>query len=100
MIRLAVCIMLAVLAATVAFAHGDWYASFPECCSGHDCRAANDGEVVEAPDGYRVVPSGEVYPYRHRKVRPSPDGKVHRCLKVPSDIRSETLCLFVVGGGV
>lgn len=68
-----------------------WYPS--ECCSGTDCREAQDGEVVPVPGGWKIVPTGEFFP--HNKVRWSPDGRIHRCLRNPSDIKSETLCVFV-----
>jgi hypothetical protein len=89
--------LFALLYATKAPAHGDWYSDFPQCCSGHDCRAAERDEIVMAPGGWRVVPTGEFY--AQAKVRMSPDGKFHRCLRVPTDITSPTICLFVPDSG-
>ncbi len=87
---------LAVLLYACTRAEGhEWYPF--ECCSGKDCRAAQEGEVVPAPGGWRVVPSGEHY--AQAKVRMSPDGRFHRCLRVPSDIKSPTICLFVPDSG-
>lgn len=44
-------------------------------------------------------PTGEVIPFRDRRVWPTHDGRMHRCLRRPSDPASETLCVIVEGGG-
>lgn len=67
------------------------------CCSGIDCRIAADDEIVETKGGWKVVPTGEFY--RYDQAPPSPDGKFHRCLKVPTDVASPTICIFVPPGG-
>ena len=94
-------VLAAILLASAALAHDapmGW--AYPmACCSGADCREADPGEIVEAPGGWRVVPTGEVLGYHDPKVRQSPDGHWHRCLRNPRDVRSETLCVFVVVGG-
>lgn len=87
-------IFFALFLSTAVMAH-EWYP--PECCSGNDCRLARQDEIVEAPGGWRVVPTGEFFTYK--AARPSPDGKFHRCLQVPVDIKSKTLCIFVPVGG-
>lgn len=66
----------------------DW-----SCCSDHDCRPADDGEVVQEGDGWRVVPTGETFDIFH--VQFAPDGRYHRCTVIPNDRGSETRCLYV-----
>lgn len=56
-----------------ASAH-QWYPA--ECCSGQDCREAEKGEILSAPDGYLIM--GRWF-RPHAAVRPSPDGKFHLC---------------------
>ena len=72
-----------------AAAH-DFYAR--ECCTGHDCRLAAPGEVLSTPNGWRVVPTGEVFP--QWATRRSPDGRIHRCTK-DADPTAMTICLYV-----
>lgn len=66
--------IVAGLIAGAALAH-EFYDS--ECCSGSDCQAAKDGEVVQSPGGWLIIPLGIVVPYD--KTRTSPDGKFHYC---------------------
>lgn len=87
-------ILAACLVAVPAVAH-DWYPL--DCCHDNDCRVALPGEVEETVGGWRVVPSDERFTFR--QARYSPDGKYHRCLKDPKDVRSKTLCLFVPSQG-
>lgn len=64
------------------------------CCSDRDCREIPDDWIVEGPDGYRIVITGEVIPLTSHKVRLSPDGVFHWCSISGSDDGS-TICLFV-----
>lgn len=67
------------------------------CCHDHDCRPAEPGEIVEEANGtYLVVPSGERF--SSAEVKPSPDGRYHRCLTDKSNIRSRTRCILVPAG--
>lgn len=75
--------------ATPASAH-DWYPA--ECCAGRDCRPADPGEVVVEKDGVRIVPTGETIPWS--RVRPSPDGRVHRC-SARGKVDGRTICVFL-----
>lgn len=88
-------IIAGLLAAGTAAAH-DGYP--PECCSDHDCRPAAPDEVEVQADGrYRVVPTNEVF--ARWQVRPSFDGRFHRCLYDRSNARSRTFCLLVPAHG-
>ena len=83
---LAILLMIVPLEAS---AH-DFYAR--ECCSGHDCRVAADGEVVPDQGGWRIKPTGELFPTW--ATRHSPDGRIHRCTK-DADPGNITICLYV-----
>lgn len=65
------------------------------CCSDYDCREVADADVLERPGGYVIRMTGEVIPMTSRKIRHSPDGKVHWCCdpKRPKDCK--TICLFM-----
>lgn len=83
--------LVALGAAQAAFSHDGYPA---DCCSGQDCRPALSGEVEHLPDGrFLVVPTGETF--ARWQVRPSFDGRYHRCLYDPSNRRSRTFCLLV-----
>jgi hypothetical protein len=85
--------MLGLLAAGPAGAH-EFYAR--ECCSDHDCRPAESGEVVAEPGGWRILPTGEYIP--QWATRRAPDGRIHRCTK-DGDPHALTICLYVPDPG-
>lgn len=69
--------------------------SYPlACCSSFDCREVPDEAILEGPEGYVIVATGEVIAMTDRKVRPSPDGVFHWC-SVGGRPDSNTICLFV-----
>lgn len=73
--------------------------SYPwACCSGQDCRQASSGaggEVRETAAGYLIAATGEVVPYRDRRIRLSPDGAFHWCAHKAGIDAGRTICLFV-----
>jgi hypothetical protein len=87
--RVVVLALISCCLAGGASAH-DFYAR--ECCSGHDCRPADPGEVVAAPNGWRVVPTGEFIP--RWATKRAPDGRIHRCTR-EGDPAAMTICLYV-----
>ena len=70
-----------------------------ECCSGHDCRPAPKGSIVEKPDGWRMTSSGVTVPYDSPKVRVSPDGADHECCAAANFDNCRPLCLFIAPRG-
>lgn len=90
-------LFLALIAAANAHQAASGFQYPKECCSGRDCREALEDEVKLTREGAVVVPTGEVFRYEH--LRYSPDGKIHRCLGDPKNIKSRTLCLFISPGG-
>jgi hypothetical protein len=75
------------------------------CCSNYDCRQVTGtggpagGEVREGPDGYVIAGTGEVVPYRDKRVRRSPDGEFHWCAHQAGADAGRTICLFVPDRG-
>lgn len=69
--------------------------SYPyQCCSDQDCQPVHGAAVKEGPDGYVVEETGEVIGYRDSRLKPSPDGEFHLCLR-PGNAHSRAICLFV-----
>jgi hypothetical protein len=64
------------------------------CCSGYDCRAVPEAAISERPEGYVIVGTGEVLPYRDARLKDSPDGEFHWC-SVAGANDGRTICLFV-----
>ena len=90
---------IAMLIAAIAFdarahdAPSGW--TYPlACCSDFDCREVPDAAVLERPEGYVIVATGEVIPMSDRKVRHSPDGRFHWC-STGGRPDGKTICLFV-----
>lgn len=75
-----------------AFAHEaptGW--TYPwSCCADQDCRPVAEEDIREGPDGYLIVGTGEVVPYRDERVKDSPDGLFHWC----AGGEDKTICLF------
>ena len=71
------------------------------CCSGQDCAPVPAPSVQETPNGYRVtLRKGDhpfvadkplVYdiPYNDKRIKDSPDGSFHICLRSPSTAPTE-----------
>lgn len=66
----------------------------PLCCSGIDCRPVASSAIKEGPAGYVITSTGELVPYRDKRVRNSPDGEYHWCSMLGED-DTRTICLFV-----
>lgn len=64
-----------------------------ECCGNLDCREVPASSVLERPGGF-LVPSGELLPYRDKRLRDSPDGLYHWCT-VGGTNAGRTLCLYI-----
>lgn len=65
------------------------------CCSDRDCKQAADGAVRETSEGYRIVSTGEIVPYRDRRIKDSPDGLFHTCQQAGNFDAGRILCLFI-----
>lgn len=63
-----------------------------QCCSNRDCRSIGQN-VRETREGY-VVPSGELIPYRDKKIKISQDENFHWCT-VGGKEESKTICLYI-----
>ena len=80
------------IGSSVAHAH-DWYPL--ECCSSKDCAPADT--VVRNDDGSYLVTSrglSVVIPWWFRPWRPSPDGRVHVCVRQFTGIGPIVMCAF------
>lgn len=64
------------------------------CCSSQDCSRADNG-ISETPDGYVVRQTGELVPYRDKRIKDSPDGEFHWCAHRAGIDAGKTICLFV-----
>ena len=77
-----------------ALAH-DWYPW--DCCSGRDCRPVTRSEVEITATGWRIVRTGEMIPFRDRRIRRTPPDQgatMHWCSRGGRD-DGATICLFV-----
>lgn len=54
-----------------------WPAS---CCGPRDCSPLPDGAVEPVAAGWHIVETGEVIPYSDARIKPSRDGRFHRCV--------------------
>ncbi len=89
--RLCACILaLSPWVISVAWAH-DFYDKF--CCHDRDCKPVPAASIRENPDGYLVRETGEVIPYRDRRIHPSPDNDFHRC-SIRGEPDGQTLCIY------
>ncbi|WP_244742046.1 hypothetical protein [Mesorhizobium sp. L-8-10] len=69
--------------------------SYPfSCCSGYDCRPVEKSAVLERPEGFVIVGTGEVVAMTDSRIRKSPDGEFHWC-SVAGANDGRTICLFV-----
>jgi hypothetical protein len=86
---------LAGSATSPVFAHmapSGW--AYPyQCCSNRDCQPMHGAEITEGPGGYVIEGTGEVLSYTDPRLKESPDGEFHLCLR-PGD-HSNAVCLFV-----
>ena len=64
------------------------------CCSGYDCREIAFRAISEKPEGYVIKSTGEVVTYNDKRLRNSPDGRIHWCSVAGAD-DTKTICLFV-----
>ena len=85
-------LLVLLLSTSLTYAHSFYDI---ECCDDQDCRPAKEGEIKEVNGGYLVVPTNEFFPYKHPKVKFSPDGKYHRCEYILSGFDNFTLCIYV-----
>jgi hypothetical protein len=71
--------------------------SYPvSCCSLRDCRATEEGEVIETREGYKLISTGEVVAYGNSRIKPiSEDGKIHVCQQGGNFDSGRILCLLV-----
>jgi hypothetical protein len=65
------------------------------CCSNQDCQEVGDTAISERPEGYVVAQTGEIIPYRDKRVKDSPDGEYHWCAHKAGLDAGHTICLFV-----
>lgn len=93
-------LLLMCVTPTLALAHdapAGWV--YPSsCCSNLDCREVSHAAVSERPQGFVMDATGEVTPYKDRRIRSSPDGEYHWC--TPAGLnQGKTICLFVPDRG-
>jgi hypothetical protein len=84
---------LAALLASPGADANDWYPR--ECCSDHDCALADT--VLRRHDGSYLVTSrglSAVIPADYTKWRPSPDGRVHVCIRKLRSGAEYLICAF------
>lgn len=84
-----------------AYAH-DWYPA--SCCSETDCAPIRVENVKPVPGGYAVFVPQDEHPQVHQtsfqtvvpydKMRPSPDGDYHICLRPEGVAGERVLCFF------
>lgn len=65
------------------------------CCSSEDCAPAPAGAVKETAEGYLIVQTGEVVPFKDAKR--SQDEDFHICR---SKVTERLLCLYAPPNGV
>ena len=65
------------------------------CCSNQDCKQMSGAGVVERENGYLIAATGEVVPYRDKRIKDSPDGEFHWCAHQAGIDAGKTICLFV-----
>lgn len=74
--------------------------SYPfACCANYDCRDVPADWISGKRDGYHIVITGEVLPYRDKRIKESPDGRVHWCSHQAGIDAGKTICLFVPPSG-
>jgi hypothetical protein len=89
LMRLALLIVAALVAAVPALAHS-WYPL--ACCGNMDCFPIACDQLVETVSGWLYVPTGNLF--AREQVQPSQDHHCHVCLGRGSDHRS--ICAFIV----
>jgi hypothetical protein len=89
LMRLAVLIVAALVAAIPALAHS-WYP--PACCGNLDCFPVACDQLVETFSGWLYVPTGNLF--KREQVQQSRDHNCHVCLGRTGDHRS--ICAFIV----
>jgi hypothetical protein len=89
LMRLALLIVVALVAAIPALAHS-WYPL--ACCGNMDCFPVACDQLVETGSGWFYVPTGNLF--KREQVQPSQDHHCHVCLGRGGDHRS--ICAFIV----
>jgi len=90
-------ICASMLYALPASAH-EWYPK--ECCSSHDCVQADRMVIDNRGDRIVMVGSRQIWVSRYLSPRPSPDSRVHICVRevngeLDGALFPMTICLFV-----
>jgi hypothetical protein len=90
-------LIIALLFAAPAFAHDAplGWAYGAECCSMTDCWQEKDGAILETPNGYRVITTGELIAYGDSRIKPSKDQFFHRCTVGADPKARRSICLYV-----
>lgn len=90
--------LLLLMTVSTAHAHS-WYDE--ECCTGYDCKAVDEEDVVVAKDGVHVrwqyhhsIPHTSILSTTDPRVRWSKDEKKHVCVS-----RGGLNCVYIPGGG-
>jgi len=68
-----------------------------KCCSGTDCYEIGAADFETTDAGYRIKASGETLEWTDRRIKPSGDGRWHRC-SYGGAKTALTICFFVPGG--
>lgn len=85
------------LASLPASAH-EWYPR--ECCSGRDCVLADRLMIDDRGDRIVLIGSRRIWVSKYVSPRPSPDGRVHICVRevngeLDGALFPMTICLFI-----
>lgn len=70
-----------------------------ECCAGHDCFQETTDEVREQYDGYYIVLTAELIPYKDKRIKMSKDEFFHRCTRFGNPEAKRSICLYVPNRG-
>ena len=87
----------ALLCAQPASGH-QWYPM--ECCSGRDCMTADQLKIDSRGDRIVMVGSRRIWVSKYLSPRPSPDGRIHICVRevngeLDGALFPMTICLFL-----
>lgn len=94
-------LLLAIAVVTSAGSAADAHSWYPkECCSDHDCVQADQMTIDHRGDRVVTVGSRRIWVSKYLSPRPSPDSRVHICVRevngeLDGALFAMTICLFV-----
>ena len=92
------CTALVALVCPLPAAAHDWYPQ--DCCSGQDCIRGDQMFIDERGDRIVLVGPRRIWVSKYLSPRPSPDARVHICVRevngeLDGSLFPMTICLFV-----